>query len=366
MKQKTSSLFIVAMVLDFTSPKTQPLIQKQMQKNQARDQKSPLALYPLRVQAGKDETSTCVKTLEKFIPTEKLAEWSMNAKADEKAAFPIAQVFNKIQFDLEFDLHSIDQLVINAKIPKDKDPCGKDVCKAVSQLEQTLLKKGKTLRVYSTSPIDCPLLAISPILFEDENGKMTAASEKAFAALAKKSAVTKNSSGSTQKKVTKLAKKEKGNQEVVIQAAKAISAGAMVVSLPADDPVKDKSTLLDIQGPPFRMKLIQDGRPPLTVRAPAQVPMLEGKWTLKLISPTWLATLPEIKGEIVKASQSKIDIGAALSPHLMWVNSRNDDDQTIAFESDTNLPNILIPKGSGPIPLPKQATFRIIKGTLEE
>jgi len=401
LKQKqTINFYIVAMILDFSSPSSQKLIQQQ-----SGGKNDQVAIYPMRAKTGEKELSSCKMPLQKFINAHSLGEWTGKTSTEAKGELPVAGALKKIEFDLQFELHGIEKLVINTAIPAEKDACGQNVCEIISKIEKTLLSKGDTLRVFATSPIPCKLLPLSPLLFEDENGRLNEKSAQALAVFKSQGKIAKAAGGKRGKKAQQaLTAKIKQDAEVAAQkakeaaltrgatmaqaeaagkeAAKAVVAAAKaadatstaaaaiaatspaaIAATAAIDPVKDNSTTLDLQGPPFRVVISQDGRPPITVRVPGSIPMKEGRWTMKIISPSWLSELPEISNSVSQGAHAKLNIKEALDSQLQWVESSPDEDQTVLFDPSTNRPNILIPKGGPPIPMPRQGmTFKVVRG----
>lgn len=333
MKKGLVPMFTIALVLDFSSPKSLQVLKGPFTPS------SQLAVYPLRAKDGEKGASSCERLVEKFTKAENLNSWTDNLEADPKLALPVAEVFHKIGFDVQYGLHTIDQVIVDVPFEGQKDSCGHDVCRALTDLEKILAKKGKKLRLQTLTPLTCRLPAKSHIIVEN-SGSLTPQSIVARAQLSP-------------------------NPTPPTPAPKnAVAKNAVPPPTPTPPPPPAIS-IIELRGPPLQIKLVSlesDSVPPVLLRSPNSAQIKAGNWRVSITSPSWLRQLPGWTLQVKPGDTVTMDLMQTLDSQVSWVKSSDDSDMIVEFGPPTDaMRRILIPQGSPSIPMPKMADYKVYR-----
>jgi hypothetical protein len=310
--QWSRNFWTIALVLDFMSPKSAPIINQQFNPIQR------VVLYPIRASDPNSVVSQCNHVIEKFMPTEDLVPYSKEFKKEPKEDRPLSATIDKIRFDIMFKLHPINEVVIN--VPEG-DSCNADLCESLNKLSDSLEEAHRKIHFIALNDLKCKLPKDSAITVDNMWNKSA--------------------------------------EEIVIF----VKSLAMMNTMEAEmaNGVSGIGTFI-INGPPVQLSFAPKDKPkdkPFIVRAPIAVKMPAGTYKVTLLTPSWVKEVPGLEVQLRPNEIKKMELRKNFDDQLSWVESSKTEDLLLVFEDAQMARRILIPRGGAAVPVPKSYDWKL-------
>jgi hypothetical protein len=372
--KKYRSFFTIALVLDFASPKVPPLLK---QKFTPRGDYKKVIVYPMRASSpSTDVVSDCNHVIGLNVKPEEIAALGKQWTYAPGTSLPLAEAIRKIDFEVEYHLRTLDQIIFVTN--EKKDSCGEDPCQALSHLRATARKLKRKIQFQIVGPLQCPKEKNDFLMVTDStslplkeivaNGKGLKTTPTTDLPMEKmpvpkpKPAVSKRPIGSPSRQPT-----AKPSARVSASPSSSSSSSPSVSPLPSPSPLSSQGLegeVLDndfqLDGPPLTITLTKD-KQVFRLTSPTITKVPTGDWDLKIVSPSWLKDVPAKKIHLDERTLFQLDLKEGLKDLLVWVDSLDEEDQIILLGDLAHQRKILVPSGSPSVPLPKGSQWKVVK-----
>ncbi|GEM_PF-2575412 len=333
-KRPYRNIFTIALILDFTSPLSPRLIHAPF---------TPIKRFALYPFGTKSLPSGCSHVNERFLDFSDLREWSASLapnSAQKSGVRPLAQAIRKVRFDILFNLHPINQVLVN--VPGG-DSCGENICEALHELEATLAKQARTLDLIAVSPLNCKLAKPGPITLHDAR-KLSA--EEIIA-------LTKN-----------LALEQAAEAETGALQSQMYRSGSPPRLKQKPLPLKripPNQVIVDLTGPPVRIQFSpgeKNSAVAQSLRVPGGLKLTPGNWKITLASPSWVRPVAGVEISLKPGEIRKLSVENMFAHQVTWFTPEKKEDVLILFEQGGKPVRLLVPAGSASVPFPLDLEWR--------
>jgi hypothetical protein len=406
--KKFRPFFTIVLVLDFASPKVPPLLK---QKFTPRGDYKKVIVYPLRASSpSTDVVSDCNHVIGLNVKPEEIAPLGKQWTYKPDTALPLSEAIRKIEFEVEYHLRTLDQIIF---VTNDKkDSCGEDPCQALSHLRATARKLKRKIQFQIVGPLQCPkekndylmvmdstALSLPEVVANGKGLKTTPATDLPMEKMpvpkpkpkpnpspnASKRPLASPSSRPSSKPSgspsgrpssnpsTKPSGKPSGqpsaNPSAQSSGFPSPTPSLSSSPLPSTSPSPSGSPGLDgeildndfqLDGPPLTITLTRD-KQVLRLTSPTITKVPTGDWDLKIVTPSWLKDVPPKKIHIDERVLYQMDLKDGLKDSLVWVDSLDEEDQIIILGDIAHQRKILVPSGSPSVPLAKGSQWKVVK-----
>jgi hypothetical protein len=366
--KKYKSLFTIVLVLDFASPKVPPLLK---QKFTPRGDYKKVIVYPLRASSpSTDVVSDCNHVIGLNVKPEEIAAFGKQWTYAPNTALPLSEAIRKIDFEVEYHLRTLDQIIFVTT--EKKDSCGEDPCQALAHLRATARKLKRKIQFQIVGPLQCPKEKNDYLMVMDSSGlsmaelvangkglKTTPATDLPMA----KMPVAKPKPKATPHPSGQPSAKPSAQSSILPSPTPSVSSSPAPSASPSSSPGLEGEVLdndFQLDGPPLTITLTKD-KQVLRLTSPTITKVPTGDWDMKIVSPSWLKDVPSKKIHIDERALYQLDLKDGLKDLLVWVDSLDEEDQIILLGDLAHQRKILVPSGSPSVPLPKGSQWKVVK-----
>jgi hypothetical protein len=376
--KKFRPFFTIVLVLDFASPKVPPLLK---QKFTPRGDYKKVIVYPLRASSpSTDVVSDCNHVIGLNVKPEEIAPLGKQWTYKPDTALPLAEAIRKIDFEVEYHLRTLDQIIFVTT--EKKDSCGEDPCQALAHLRATARKLKRKIQFQIVGPLQCPkekndylmvmdssALARAEIVANGKGLKTTPATdlpmEKMPVPKPKPKPKPNPRPGASPTASTRplVSPSSRPSGRPSTNPSLSSSPSPLISPSPSGSPGLDGEILdndFQLDGPPLTVTLTKD-KQVLRLTSPTITKVPTGDWDLKIVSPSWLKDVPPKKIHIDERVLYQLDLKDGLKDSLVWVDSLDEEDQIILLGGIAHQRKILVPSGSPSVPLAKGSQWKVVK-----